>query len=147
VGTVVSISGAFLVTFYKGAPIRSFQTWHSTLQPLVSLLEETSNWVIGGLFLTIASISLAAWNIAQVRYLLGLRFKWWCMRILIWHSWAYLQAAILKGYPSQLTIVAFYCLFGTFQCAILSLIVVKDPSSWKLSLDIELISIIYSVSK
>ncbi|WJX94289.1 hypothetical protein P8452_75721 [Trifolium repens] len=118
VGTVVSISGAFLVTFYKGAPIRSFQTQHSTLQPLVSLLEETSNWVIGGLFLAIASISLAAWNIAQ--------------------------AAILKGYPSQLTIVALYCLFGTFQCAILSLIVVKDPSSWKLSLDIKLISIIYS---
>ncbi|WJX88612.1 hypothetical protein P8452_70681 [Trifolium repens] len=117
VGTVVSISGAFLVTFYKGAPIGSFQTRHSS-QPLVSLLAETSNWVTGGLFLAIASISLAVWNIAQ--------------------------AAILKGYPSQLTIVAFYCLFGTFQCAILSLIVVKDPSSWKLSLDIELISIIYS---
>jgi hypothetical protein len=71
VGTVVSISGAFLVTFYKGAPIGSFQTRHSS-QPLVSLLAETSNWVTGGLFLAIASISLAAWNIAQVRYLLGL---------------------------------------------------------------------------
>jgi hypothetical protein len=35
-------------------------------------LEETSNWVTGGLFLAIASISLAVWNIAQVRYLLGL---------------------------------------------------------------------------
>jgi hypothetical protein len=72
VGTVVSISGAFLVTFYKGAPIRSFQTRHYTSQPLVSLLVETSNWVTGGLFLAIASISLAVWNIAQVRYLLGL---------------------------------------------------------------------------
>lgn len=118
VGTAVSILGALLVTFYKGAPIGSFQTQPSTSQPLWSLLAETSNWVIGGLFLATASLSLAIWNIAQ--------------------------AEILGGYPSQLTIVAFYCLFGTIQCTLLSLIVVKDPNAWNLSLDIELIAIIYS---
>lgn len=70
VGTVVSISGALIVTFYKGAPISSIQTQPSTSQPFWSLLAETSNWVIGGLFLATASLSLAIWNIAQVRYLI-----------------------------------------------------------------------------
>ncbi|KAJ1439031.1 EamA domain [Sesbania bispinosa] len=118
VGTVLSISGALLVTLYKGAPIGSFQTQPSPSQPAPYLLAETSNWAVGGLFLVIASVSLAVWNIAQ--------------------------AAILKGYPSQLTIVAFYILFGTIQSAILSLIVVRDPNAWNLNADIELISIFYS---
>ncbi|RYR77426.1 hypothetical protein Ahy_A01g001880 [Arachis hypogaea] len=113
-GAVVSISGALLVTLYKGSPIAGFQ-----IQPLQQMLSETTNWVIGGLFLAIASTSLAIWNIAQ--------------------------AAILKGYPSQLTIIAFYCLFGTIQCAILSLIVVRDPNAWKLRPDIELTTIFYSL--
>ncbi|CAL5198284.1 unnamed protein product [Lathyrus oleraceus] len=118
VGTVLSISGALLVTLYRGAPIRSFQTQPSTSQQFQSLFEETGNWVIGGLFLFTASLSLSVWNIAQ--------------------------AAILRGYPSQLTIVAFYCLFGTVQCAVLSLIAVKDRNAWNPSAGIELISIIYS---
>ncbi|CAJ1943921.1 unnamed protein product [Sphenostylis stenocarpa] len=118
-GTVLSISGALLVTFYKGSAITSFRIAHSLSQPLPSLLAQTSNWAIGGLFFAAASISLALCNITQ--------------------------AAILKGYySSQSTIVAFYCLFGTVQSAILAFIVVRDPNDWKISLDIELISIIYS---
>ncbi|XP_006580643.1 WAT1-related protein At5g40240-like [Glycine soja] len=117
-GTVLSIAGALLVTLYKGSPIISFRTQPSPTQPLPPLLAETSNWVIGGLFFATASISLAAWNITQ--------------------------AAILKGYSSQLTILAYYCLFGTIQSAILSLIVVRDPNDWKISPDIDLIAVFYS---
>ncbi|MED6106033.1 hypothetical protein PIB30_000817 [Stylosanthes scabra] len=113
-GAGVSISGALLVTLYKGSPIAGLQI----IQPLQQMFSETTNWVIGALFLATACTSLAIWSIAQ--------------------------AAILKGYPSQLTIVAFYCLFGTIQSAILSLIVVRDPNAWKLRPDIELISIFYS---
>jgi hypothetical protein len=57
-----------------------------------------------------------------------------------------MKAAILKGYPSEMTIVAFYCFFGTIQCAAFSLIAERDPNAWKLSPDIELVSIVYSVS-
>lgn len=147
VGTVLSISGALLVTLYRGAPVRSFQTQPSTSQQFQSLFEETSNWIIGGLFLFTASLSLSVWNIAQVRYL----DKSIGAKVLDSSDdddvWEYLQAAILRGYPSQLTIVAFYCLFGTVQCAVLSLIAVKDRNAWNPSAGIELISIIYSVSK
>ncbi|KAL2321869.1 hypothetical protein Fmac_026248 [Flemingia macrophylla] len=116
-GALVSISGALLVTLYKGSAIR-FRTQPSLSQPLPSLLSENDNWLIGGCFFAAASLSLAAWNITQ--------------------------AAILKGYSSQLTIVAFYCFFGTIQTGILCLIVVPDPNDWKISPDIELISIFYS---
>lgn len=58
----------------------------------------------------------------------------------------YLKAAILKGYPSEMTVVSFYCFFGTIQSAILTLIVEKNPNAWALRLDMELISILYSVS-
>ncbi|XP_019456817.1 PREDICTED: WAT1-related protein At5g40240-like isoform X2 [Lupinus angustifolius] len=121
IGIVLSISGALLVTLYKGAPIGGIQIQDqpSPSQPFPSvLLAQTDNWVIGGLFLGTASLSLALQNIAQ--------------------------AAIVKEYPSQLTIVAFYCLFGTIQCAIISLIAIRDPNAWKLRTGIELISIFYS---
>ncbi|KAF7806110.1 WAT1-related protein [Senna tora] len=114
-GTVVSISGALIVTLYKGASIGGSPFHENVSQPF--LMAQTDNWVIGGLFLATAYISLALWNIAQ--------------------------AVVLRGYPSQLTIVAFSSLFGAIQSTILSLIVVKDPNAWIISPDIELISIVY----
>lgn len=75
VGTVLSISGALLVTLYKGAPIGSFQTQLPPSHQFLSVFTETSNWIIGGLFLATASISLAVWNIAQVTCLVLLHFQ------------------------------------------------------------------------
>ncbi|KAG4390739.1 hypothetical protein GLYMA_05G035366v4 [Glycine max] len=111
IGAVLSISGALVVTLYKGSFIITFR-----IQP--SLLDETSNWVIGGLVFAIASVSFAAWNITQ--------------------------AVILKEYSSQSTIIAYYCLFGTIQSEILSLFVVRDSNVWKISPNDKLICIFYS---
>uniref|UniRef100_A0A2N9G642 WAT1-related protein n=1 Tax=Fagus sylvatica TaxID=28930 RepID=A0A2N9G642_FAGSY len=118
IGTLVSISGALIVIFYKGPPI---QFSNNSLPPQPSpstVLATTNNWILGGFFLAIASLSLAIWTTAQ--------------------------AAILKGYPSEMTIVSFYCFFGTVQCAMVSLIAERDPNAWKLRPDIELVSIVYS---
>ncbi|THG23241.1 hypothetical protein TEA_026199 [Camellia sinensis var. sinensis] len=121
-GTLVSISGALIVTLYKGTPIGSLPVQSPSLSSQDSpfkMLATESNWVLGGLFLATASLSVSIWNTSQ--------------------------AAILKGYPSELTIVAFYCLFGTIQCAVLTLFAERNnPNAWKLSPDIELISVIYS---
>ncbi|KAK3035831.1 hypothetical protein RJ639_034647 [Escallonia herrerae] len=127
-GTLVSISGAMIVTLYKGPSIISMQSQTLSLSSKNTFLllpsfsnmpTSTQNWIAGGLFLATASLSVSIWNTSQ--------------------------AAILKGYPSQMTIVAFYCLFGTIQCAVVSLIAEREhPNAWKLSHDIELISVIYS---
>ncbi|XP_059644152.1 WAT1-related protein At5g40240-like [Cornus florida] len=123
-GTLVSISGALIVTLYKGPPIASLSI-QSSKNSLLShpsfstMLATPNSWIVGGLFLAIASLSVSIWNTSQ--------------------------AAILKGYPSEMTIVAFYCLFGTIQCTVVALVAEKGhPNTWKLKPDIELVSIMYS---
>uniref|UniRef100_A0A7N0SWE5 EamA domain-containing protein n=2 Tax=Kalanchoe fedtschenkoi TaxID=63787 RepID=A0A7N0SWE5_KALFE len=123
-GTIVSISGALTVTFYKGPSLWSASTpsqsnFHSTPHFTSSdMLASASDWVIGGFFFAVASLSVATWSI--------------------------LQAAAMKGYPSGITVVFFYCLFGAIQCLVVSLIAEREPNAWKLRPDIELGAIVYS---
>ncbi|MBA0558606.1 hypothetical protein Golob_015618 [Gossypium lobatum] len=117
-GTLVSISGALIMTLYKGPPVLS-PPIQPHLHPSPSTMLTTSNnWLIGGLFIATASLSLSA-NIVG-------------------------QAAVLKGYPSEIMLVSFYCLFGTIQSALVTLLFERDPNAWMLSPDIELISVVYS---
>ncbi|CAN0839585.1 WAT1-related protein At5g40230 [Linum grandiflorum] len=115
VATAVCISGAFIVIFYQGPPI--FSLHKDVLNPTVSSIT-ASSWVIGGLFLAIAGLSMSIFNI--------------------------FQASVLKEFDSNITIVAFCCLFGTIQSAVVSLMAEKDPNAWKLQADIELVSVVYS---
>ncbi|GAV81016.1 EamA domain-containing protein [Cephalotus follicularis] len=119
VGTLVSILGALIVTIYKGPPAGPWPI-HPPTQPSSSnLLMIKSNWLLGGLFFTTACISTSMWNI--------------------------FQAAVLKEYPSEMTILFLYCFFGTIQCAIVALIAErKNPSAWKQRPHIELVPIISS---
>ncbi|GMH01300.1 hypothetical protein Nepgr_003139 [Nepenthes gracilis] len=126
-GTLVSISGALIVTLYKGPSIDFSSNEFIPITLKVSsssafesshIFGASSNWVLGGLFLATAGLSFSIWNISQ--------------------------AAILKGFPSEITVVFFYCLFGTIQSAVVALIVEGDPAVWKVKLDIELAAIIYS---
>lgn len=72
IGTLVSISGALIVTAYKGPPVvvpPSQSTQNASPSPNPSSLlnlTAASNWIIGGLFLAVADICLAIWNTAQV---------------------------------------------------------------------------------
>lgn len=64
IGTVVSISGALVVTLYKGPPIISTQPASISLhRPLGS---PHSDWVIGSLFLTVEFMLVPMWYIVQV---------------------------------------------------------------------------------
>uniref|UniRef100_A0A7N0UMN1 WAT1-related protein n=1 Tax=Kalanchoe fedtschenkoi TaxID=63787 RepID=A0A7N0UMN1_KALFE len=116
IGTAVSIAGAFIVTLYKGPDI--FFTSSSASENPIIRSPENSNWVIGGALLFITCIAAASWNI--------------------------LQAATAKQYPDTVTIVFFYCLFGTVQCAICSLVAERDPSAWVLKSNIDIIAIVFS---
>ncbi|KAJ8753601.1 hypothetical protein K2173_022842 [Erythroxylum novogranatense] len=115
-GTVLTIAGAMIVIFFKGPKIGGISSRQDPTP--TNLVTENDSWVIGGLFLATGSLCLS--------------------------MYAILQAAILKEYKSEMTVISFFCLFGTIQCGILCLITVRDPNAWKLNLDIELISVIYS---
>ncbi|XP_077237797.1 WAT1-related protein At5g40240-like [Tasmannia lanceolata] len=121
-GALVSISGAMVITFYKGPPVRPWWPLSSSdnhhfipeHSPLYSLKEE--NWVLGALLLAAAFLSASISNI--------------------------FQAQTLKVYPERMVIVFFICFFTTLQTAVVTLIAERDLIAWKLSLDIDLISIV-----
>jgi hypothetical protein len=59
-GTIVSITGASVVTFYKGPPIMM------TPSSSQLLLSPQSSWILGGILLTADAFSYSAWYIVQV---------------------------------------------------------------------------------
>ncbi|KAJ4972756.1 hypothetical protein NE237_005930 [Protea cynaroides] len=117
-GSLVSITGAFIVTLYKGPSIGTTPSSNLSQIPTNFNSLTASNWVLGGLFLAAGSLSLS-----------------------IWYT---LQAATLKKYPAEMIVVSFNCFFGTIQCAIVALILEKDPTAWTLKPDLEHLSIFYS---
>ncbi|KAF5961727.1 hypothetical protein HYC85_002936 [Camellia sinensis] len=85
-GTIVAVLGAFVMTLYKGAPLL-VAILPSNLPHRLLLSQEQPNWVLGGLFLGISCLSSSIWNIVQT--------------------------ATIKEYPDEITVVFFYCFFGT----------------------------------
>ncbi|KAL6960639.1 hypothetical protein U1Q18_038403 [Sarracenia purpurea var. burkii] len=116
IGTIVSISGAFIVTLYKGRPIGPTPSPSISLHQL--LPSPHSNWVIGGVFLMAEYILVPMWYIAQ--------------------------AQIMKEYPAELTVVFFYSLCVSILAAIVGVISEPNTSAWRIRFDITLVSILCS---
>lgn len=66
-GTVISITGAFVVTLYKGPTILSTQSL--VVLPHQLLSSPQLNWVLGGLLLAAEALINSAWYIIQVSLL------------------------------------------------------------------------------
>ncbi|KAK0573627.1 hypothetical protein LWI29_011139 [Acer saccharum] len=117
-GTIVSIAGAFVVTFYQGPPIlKTLSSGSVSFQdPLVS--SSKSDWILGGISLGCAAFFGAAWII--------------------------LQAIILKKFPAIMIILFFKYIFATILAALFSLAVVTDPNAWKPRFDIGLVAVLYN---
>ncbi|XP_041010872.1 WAT1-related protein At3g28050-like isoform X1 [Juglans microcarpa x Juglans regia] len=114
-GALVSITGAFSVTLYKGLPLLMTP---SPSEASHQLLLQMSNWVVGGLLLAADSVLASVWLI--------------------------MQALILKKYPAGLIVVFFYCFFVAIQSAVVSLVLERDLSSWSLQPNTRLIAVLYS---
>ncbi|XP_008458740.2 WAT1-related protein At3g28050-like [Cucumis melo] len=120
-GTIISISGAFVVTFYKGpriifssSPTISLSLHHNSQQ----LSSSDSNWVIGSLLLTAEYILVPLWYIVQTK--------------------------IMKEYPEEATVVFFYNLTVGIIAAFVGFILEKDPSAWILRQNTALASVLCS---
>jgi len=73
IGSIISIAGAFVLTFYKGQSItNSSYTHHSSPlhQPIDFLKSVDSSWAIAGILLTIDYFLVSLWYILQVGLLL-----------------------------------------------------------------------------
>ncbi|XP_028757571.1 WAT1-related protein At4g08300-like [Neltuma alba] len=119
VGTVITVSGAMVMTLYKGSEL------HITKGSAASSHQESSttspsqqHWVLGTLML-IASCG-------------G------------WASFFIVQSFTLKKYPAELSLTAWICLAGIFESAIASLIMERDMKVWALGWDSRLLACVYS---
>lgn len=115
-GTIISMGGAFVVTFYKGPLL--LKALPSTSNSSHQVLSQHSNWVLGGLLLAV-DCTMAS-------------------------SWLIVQALILKKYPAKLIVVFFYFFFSTVLSSIVCLVMVRDPSAWSLKSKTRLVSVLFS---
>ncbi|XP_040375151.1 WAT1-related protein At1g70260 isoform X3 [Rosa chinensis] len=92
VGTIISIMGAIVVELYKGPYIRPSSVLSSSSysvlfqkagQYLVFSSPATEHWVLGGILLAGASISVSVWNIIQACFggLVRSRVHNWCINM------------------------------------------------------------------
>ncbi|KAK3407777.1 hypothetical protein EUGRSUZ_J00147 [Eucalyptus grandis] len=116
IGTILSISGAFFITLYKGPPIiTAALKWSLSFDPLLS--SSSSNWVLGGIFL------MAEYILTPIFYII--------------------MAQMMEDYPAELTVPFFYNFFVCFIAAIVALAAEHDANAWRVS-DIGLASVICS---
>lgn len=66
--------------------------------------------------------------------------------MMTFYNLEFVQALVLKEFPALSITLFFQSLFGTILSTIFTLIMVTDPSAWKLRPDIGLFAIVYSVS-
>ncbi|KAJ1384256.1 EamA domain [Sesbania bispinosa] len=120
VGSIISIAGAFVLSFYKGPAIINAHTHLTSAlhQSIRFLSSEDASWAIAGILLTADYFLVSLWYILQVN--------------------------ILKEFPDELTLVFIYNVTATILSTIVGLLTVSDASAWKIGLDISLVSILCS---
>ncbi|XVF16531.1 hypothetical protein REPUB_Repub10bG0039800 [Reevesia pubescens] len=115
-GTVVAVTGAFVVTLYKGPPVLMPPSPSNSPQHL--LLSEKSRWIIGSFLIVLVCLSSATWNVVL--------------------------AATVKEYPDKMTIVFFFTFFITIHSLVFSLILERNPTAWKVKSSVEVAAIVYT---
>ena len=125
-GTVVCIGGAILLTLYRGVPL--FDHSHSqavtqTMDHAIKLnsTKKTERWTLGSIALVVGTF--------------------------FWSSWFLLQSTIGKRYPCQYSSTAIMSFFGAIQSAILSFSTNRNLSAWSLNGKIEIMTVLYAVSR
>ncbi|CAH2039190.1 unnamed protein product [Thlaspi arvense] len=101
-GTLICVSGALLLTFYKGPKISHFHSDQEALHH--NDQHKTNNWLLGCLYATIGTSFLSLWMI--------------------------FQGTLNIKYPCKYTSTCLMSVFGSFQCALLSLYKRRDAKDW-----------------
>lgn len=103
------------MTLYKG-PLIGFNISPDSAHQ--TLLSQQSTWVLGALIISMACIFSSIWNV--------------------------FQAATIKAYPDETTVVFFYFCFLIIQCAIFTLLVERNPVVWVLRPGIQITAVVFS---
>ncbi|KAI7725134.1 hypothetical protein M8C21_003792 [Ambrosia artemisiifolia] len=122
-GTLFCISGASVITLYKGPTIYSpSPSLHSIREasPVLQSLGDANgkSWTLGCIFLIGHCLS--------------------------WSGWLVLQAPVLKKYPARLSFTSYQCFFGVLQFLVLAAFMERDINAWFIHSGAELFSVFYA---
>lgn len=119
-GTVICISGAMFLTFYKGPQISNPHSHLVVPHHNNNDQDKAKNWVLGCLYATIGTTLLSLWML--------------------------FQGTLNIKYPCKYSSTCLMSVFASFQCAILSLYKSRDVQDWVIDDRFVITVIIYAVS-
>ncbi|KAM7259985.1 hypothetical protein ACFE04_015726 [Oxalis oulophora] len=118
IGTAITVSGAMVMTLYKGPILEFLRFGNHAQHATTSAAANDQHWALGTLLLLLSCCG--------------------------WSAFFILQSFTLKKYPAELSLTAWICLMGTLQNGVLSFIMERDMSVWKLGFDNRLLAAAYS---
>ncbi|RLM97984.1 WAT1-related protein [Panicum miliaceum] len=126
-GTLVTVAGAMLMTLYKGPLMELAWTRHASPAhgggaeaPAAAAAAAISgrDWFLGSLFVIIATLAWAALFI--------------------------LQTHTIKQYPAHLSLTTLVCFIGTLQAIVVTFVMERRISVWKIGFDMNLLAAAYA---
>ncbi|KAF2548987.1 hypothetical protein F2Q70_00019156, partial [Brassica cretica] len=118
-GTLICISGALFLTFYKGPQISNPHSHKEAVHDHNDNdQDKTKNWLLGCLYLTIGTTLLSLWML--------------------------FQGNLSIKYPCKYSSTCLMSVFAAFQCALLSLYKGRDAHDWVIGDKFVLIVILYA---
>ncbi|CBI19039.3 hypothetical protein VitviT2T_027099 [Vitis vinifera] len=116
VGTVLTFSGALLMTLYKG-PIIDLIWSHKTSHNANHSSTDT-HWITGTLLILVGCCA--------------------------WSAFYILQSITIKTYPAELSLSTLICLMGAIQSGAVGLVAERHPSAWAIGWDSRLLAPVYT---
>ncbi|KAL6317289.1 hypothetical protein AAG906_030042 [Vitis piasezkii] len=115
IGTLVTFSGALLMTLYKGPIIDIMHSHKASHQANHS---SSKHWLIGTILILMGCCA--------------------------WSAFFILQSITIKAYPAELSLSTLICLMGTVQSAAVGLIAERKPRTWSIGWDSRLLAPVYT---
>ncbi|KAL0758207.1 hypothetical protein Bca101_095875 [Brassica carinata] len=117
-GTLICISGALFLTFYKGPQISNPHSHQEALHHNNNDQDKTNNWLLGCLYLTIGTTLLSLWML--------------------------FQGTLSIKYPCKYSSTCLMSVFAAFQCALLSLYKGRNVKDWVIDDRFVIIVVVYA---
>lgn len=118
-GTLLCVTGASVITLYKGPTIYSPSPRLQTAVGVVVGDAKAKNWTLGCIFLIGHCLS--------------------------WAGWLVLQAPVLKKFPARLTFTSYQLLFGVIQFLVIAAFAERNAQAWLIHSGAELFTVFYAV--
>ncbi|KAA8540111.1 hypothetical protein F0562_026803 [Nyssa sinensis] len=116
-GAILCVAGALTISLYKG---KALHIGHHSEHQHAIVKETKPNWARGTIFLVCSILSYATWFLVQVK--------------------------LFKVFPHKYWATMLTCIIASIQTTVIGLCLDRKKAAWKLGWNLQLVTIIYSLS-